>query len=138
MLKVTQKQRDNAIHARDVLWPSVPAASVDLVSWSSLGDERDIELSDANCGTLACFGGWCAADPYFKEQGLSLAVLRQYWRYQDLDENLFGCDEMFNAAGSGPERSGPEPDWDNHIESDHALVAWRLNWLIENSEVYCE
>ena len=57
MIKVTQLQRDNALDALNNMWPSVPPENVvdRLCTWrlDEFGTQPD-------CGTAACFGGWCA------------------------------------------------------------------------------
>lgn len=144
MIKVTQKQRDNALHARDVLWPSVPALGVDLNIWSNIEHGEEPTLDSTSCSTLACFGGWCAADPYFKRQGLSLLGLSllALRKCGGLDKVLFGYCTLFSPEGLGPECGIPGNS--NPIDGftayrgrdyDHDLVAWRLDWLVKNSEV---
>ena len=128
-IKVTAQQRANAIEARDVMWPSVPPENVypELATWSDSGKK-------ANCGTHACFGGWCAQWSRFKAQGVyagPTGAPRVSWSdwASDASEFLFGYDSMFAPRGSFPFSGG------GVIGTDHELVTRRLNWLIENSEV---
>lgn len=75
---VTQQQRDNALFARDVMWPSIPDENIiaKLSTWRrrrNNGDPNDygfVVPRKVDCKTVACFGGWIAANPYFKAQGV--------------------------------------------------------------------
>lgn len=124
-IKVTAQQRANAIEARDVMWPSVPPENValDLREWR----KEDLWSQPPNCGSVACFGGWCGWWPSFFEQ----AGERTNWnaleklfhpRFDDVHSSIF-------------ELRGTFPSDDSFQGTDHELVTHRLNWLIENSEV---
>lgn len=135
-IKVTAQQRANAIEARDVLWPSVNPDTVvrGLRTW--------YENESTHCGTHACFGGWCALHPPFKNQGLCRTPGRVTYRDPVTgltgptsgDDILFGDCEMFDARGGHP-ADHQIPYIMSREVTDHELVTHRLNWLIENSEV---
>ena len=129
MIEVTQQQRDNALYARDVMWPAVPAALV--VS----------ELSRWRCGTQACFGGHVAKTPYFQEQGVIADDDEAPWMddcvdFMEVADKLFGHPHTFNSRSYGPEE-----DFDGVAKlkasnlTDHELVTARLNFIINNSTV---
>lgn len=126
-IKVTQQQRDNAVEALTVMWPSVPPENVS----PRLEMYRDSLKMD--CGSHACFGGWCAVYPTFVGQGLhfgryGLPAIGDELGGEPCADALFGDDLLFFERGVYPS------DW-GFRGSDHALVTHRLNWLIENSEV---
>lgn len=132
-IQVTAQQRANAIEARDVMWPSVPPENVisGLYWWrDGIGAHQK-----PDCGTVACFGGWCAWWPSFRRQGVvadpsGAAVVDSGdgSSVRFADKHLFGDDHVFD-----PRRSHPADK--EFVGTDHALVLNRLNWLIENSEV---
>lgn len=130
MIRVTKQQRANAIEARDVMWPSVPPENVmpELGSWRRGGRGKP------TCGTVACFGGWCAWWPPFREQGIGCnwagAPTTQNPHVMAADEQLFGEREMFSIRGYCPADATASKSC-----TDHELVTHRLNWLIANSEV---
>lgn len=132
MIKVTAQQRKNALKARDVMWPSVPAENVTtrLRFWRE--DEPTSRLKPT-CGTHACFGGWCAWWPAFRKQGIRANVagapIHRDNHLHSASEILFGHPNMFSRREYGP---GNEHSFTG---TDHELVTHRLNWLIENSEV---
>lgn len=128
MIRVTKQQRANAIEARDVMWPSVPPENVipELASW------RRGRRGRPDCGSVACFGGWCAWWPSFRAQGVrSNAFGAPVFRGDfGASSTLFGSSDLFVPRGSSSS--------DVHAPyrcTDHELVTYRLNWLIENSEV---
>lgn len=130
---VTAQQRANAIEARDVMWPSVPIQNV----VKRLGTWREGRTLDAqtppDCGTVACFGGWCAWWPAYRNQGiLADSVGAPVTKYGDWASaaswQLFGDPTLFSARGA----CHSDRDFKG---SDHALVTNRLNWLIRNSKV---
>ena len=131
-IQVTAQQRANAIEARDVMWPSVPPKNVypKLKDWRKGRAHTKSRAPD--CGTVACFGGWCAWWPTFRDQGIVADEIGapdtpHQWG-ANVSHTLFGTYEMFKGRG--------HPACDIGFRgSDHALVAHRLNWLIENSEV---
>lgn len=130
-IKVTAQQRANAIEARDVMWPSVPPENVmgRLRTWRN--DE-----GAPSCGSLACFGGWCAWWPEFQAQGVS-AHPEHGWPVMTCTDGcgvadaLFGHSRLFDVRNCAGEADETAP----LRSTDHELVAHRLNWLIENSEV---
>ena len=131
MIRVTKQQRANAIEARDVMWPSVPPENVEpaLAAWRRHGSGKP------SCGTVACFGGWCAWWPGFRAQGvradeLGAPTFGNSAMPSEASCQLFGLSEMFRSrGGSGIDRQA------SYELTDHELVTHRLNWLIENSEV---
>jgi hypothetical protein len=131
MIRVTKQQRANAIEARDVMWPSVPPENVmpDLGAWRRGGRGKP------TCGAVACFGGWCAWWPSFRAQGVradgkGMPTLRGISWGSNVCHELFGHSEMFMARGSATIDGAAS--W---ALTDHELVMYRLNWLIENSQV---
>lgn len=126
-IKVTQQQRDNALEALNVMWPSVPSKNVvrGLQTW-----REDDEGAAPDCGTVACFGGWCAWWPTFRRQGVRTNSYGAptHRRLLDVSEFLFGDGDLFNV------RSFHRADWIFN-GTDHALVSNRLRWLIKNSTV---
>lgn len=131
MIQVTQKQRDNTLEALNVMWPSVPPENVA----KHLGYWRDWAFKEKpHCGTIACFGGWCAWWPSFRAQGVRAdiedggpRIPRGYGAV--VSKRLFGHYDLFRIRGA------IDID-DNHKSvSDHELVTCRLKWLIANSEV---
>lgn len=77
-IRVTPQQRANARFARDVMWPSIPPENVapKLGFWAKRLNGRRLvphiahPVRIATCGTIACFGGWVAQNPYFQAQGV--------------------------------------------------------------------
>jgi hypothetical protein len=130
-ITVTQQQRDNAIEALEVMWPSVPPENVieGLNFWRKYSG-RDVE--PVSCGTVACFGGWCAAYPKFSAQGIDFDTEGMPWKGRahgcDVATYLFGEWRMFARRGVCDVDEG-------FTGTDHELVTHRLNWLIENIEV---
>lgn len=118
MIKVTAQQRANAIEARDVMWPSVPAQNVakNLADWR---EPPDMEYEAPDCGSVACFGGWCQHWPSFKKQ----LPYEGVWPMYGSARELFGYSEMFRARQL------------HEKGTDHEVVTARINWLIANSEV---
>lgn len=130
MIYVTQQQRDNAIEARDVMWPSVPPENVS----PNLDCYRDDDNGTPPvCNTLACFGGWCAWWPSYQEQSVAAGKYGQPTMAGIAPPDaackcLFGIHGLFDRRGYvGSDRG--------FLGTDHELVTHRLNWLIENSEV---
>lgn len=131
-IKVTQQQRDNALEALNVMWPSIPEENV----FRRLDDWRGYDDGGApTCGTIACFGGWSECYPPFREQlGLPLEPSDDWWNGWQTAE-LYGpylmeprINSLFNVRGGHIADAGFEG-------SDHALVTNRLKWLIDNTEV---
>lgn len=129
-IKVTAQQRANAIEARDVMWPSVPAENVahSLYTWR-VGEKGN---DTPTCGSVACFGGWCAWWPSFQAQGVT-ATWTGAPQLRDkqgaaVGKTLFGEDSMFSVRGIHTADR-------NFRGTSHELVTKRLNWLIKNSVV---
>lgn len=128
-IKVTAQQRANAIEARDVMWPSVPSKNVAtwLASW-----RKDSTHEVPTCGTVACFGGWCAWWPSFQAQGVTAtptgAPQLRDKQGAAVGKTLFGTEDMFLIRGDHTADIG-------FTGTDHILVTTRLNWLIKNSVV---
>ena len=122
-IKVTAQQRENAIEAIEVMWPSVPPENVSryLMSFTLGDDDR------TSCRTVACFGGWCARWPGFIAQGARLDLYGNpsLGRHKGINvgQKLFGSHMLFMAR-----------EWDE-IGTDHEVVNTRLHNLISNSEV---
>lgn len=129
-IQVTQQQRDNAIDALENMWPSVPPKNVypSLRGWRAEG-----EVGPPDCGTVACFGGWCAWWPNFVRQGIfpsyaGMPLIKKRSAGICAAEELFGISAMFEP------RDATLLDW-IVAGTDHELVTHRLKWLIANSEV---
>lgn len=139
-IKVTQQQRDNALEALNVMWPSVPEENVypELERWRN----DLLRTKPPTCGTVACFGGWCAWWPPFVAQGIAVEldgrpVVAKFGSTTGAlsSMTLFGESSLFDARYPNGER-----EWFDRLpriecETDHAHVTRRLQWLIENSEV---
>lgn len=128
---VTAQQRANAIEARDVMWPSVPPENVapNLSIWRR---DKGGPKKRPDCGSVACFGGWCAAWPPFVKQGVrtDISGAPMHGKEESVwlaSAHLFG-EYIFDMRGDYP----PDREFTG---SDHELVTHRLNWLIENSVV---
>lgn len=127
-IKVTQKQRDNLLEALNVMWPSVPPENVfpALAAFRS-GDKFKAKPT---CGTVACFGGWCAWWPSFRAQGVRVnpdnvgapMMGNSYWA-AEVAEKLFGDYGLFMSR------------LDHESGTDHEVVTARLKKLLANSEV---
>lgn len=128
-IKVTAKQRENA-HEALRMWATVPPENVypELSYW-----RMDRSNAPPECGTVACFGGWCAWWPEFARQGVKVGAFG--WPTITRREGygtagyLFGAEQLFypRASGCAADRV--------FAGTDHELVTHRLNWLIANSEV---
>jgi len=131
-IRVTQQQRDNLLDALNVMWPSVPPDNVapNLYTFIEGGYEKDID-----CGTVACFGGWCSVWPNYKKQGAFLST-GGIPRYQGAAGRDFGTgvarllfgDMVFNIRGDHCVDIGFKG-------TDHDLITKRLQWLLDNSVV---
>jgi hypothetical protein len=142
-IEVTKQQRDNLMEAMHVMWPSVPEQNVS----SRLGRWRDTtalgfysERSDTppTCGTVACFGGWCAWWPSFMAQGIhadgtGAPSTKKRGYYADpgaAARKLFGDGNLFLPRDMHPaDKQVPSS------ASDHELVKERLYWLLHASKV---
>jgi len=129
MIIQTKQQRENTLEALNVMWPSVPAKNVveRLKRWR---DDADPEAAP-DCGSIACFGGWCAWWPSFVSQGITVSMLGApnfAGSVYGADTLLFGDRCIFNSRG--------DHGADAHFTgTDHELVTHRLQWLLENSKV---
>lgn len=125
----TPQQRANTLEAINVMWPSVPPENVArrLGGWK-VGSNGE----PPSCGTIACFGGWCAWWPPFVDQGVSA----DSWGRPRFGETveypvarvLFGAQFLFRWRGGCVIDEG-------FTGTDHELVTHRLQWLLDNSEV---
>jgi hypothetical protein len=132
-VKVAQQQRDNALGARYEMWPGIPPENVA----PRLGVfQRAPVKPKANCGTVACFGGFCALWPPFKKQGIKCGIDGAPAFKDGVDDGLashaalrlFGHYHLFYPRG------GMRCD-EGFVGTDHELVTHRLDWLLANSEV---
>lgn len=129
-IKVTQQQRDNALDALLRMWPSVPTKNVypGLLWWR----KGEAPQNNVTCGTVACFGGWCAVYPKFVAQGVARdwCGTPSYRNGTDCGSvnsaalHLFGDDTLFIWR---TDYDGPG--------TDHEVVTRRLQNLIRNSVV---
>jgi len=139
-IQVTAQQRANALDALNNMWPSVPSKNVHKrLGWWRADTHRhgqvNVNVTSGNtkpdCGTVCCFGGWCAWWPAFQAQGV-YADKSGYPKIAGVDHNtdfvLFGSGSMFSP------RDYHDAD-EGFKGSDHKLVTRRLKWLIKNSEV---
>lgn len=159
-INVTQRQRDNALQALNVMWPSIPTRNVvpELSCWRSEPNAADPFTVDVStiptCKTIACFGGWCPWWEPFAAQGVIVdaetgipdlvqevknRILDHYrpWRHASpclVAVHLFGVPDMFYAQGEFLDFSGIK-DYNESTCSAHAAVTRRLKWLIKNSRV---
>lgn len=117
----TEQQMKNLREAL-VWWQTVPEANVatNLRSYTEGNHNR------TDCGTVACFGGWCARWPGLVAQGLRLDSLGcPAGNAPQQAETLFGDADMWRARSS--HRA------DQHFQgSDHALVTNRIRWALEH------
>ncbi len=128
MIQVTRQQRDNALDALNNMWPSVPPENVaiQLRKW-----REDDTATMPDCGTVACFGGWCAWWPAFRAQGVVAVgpgAPSHFPSGDSVAHVLFGDYRIFYR------RYHHESD-SMFKGTDHELVTRRLKWLIKNSEV---
>lgn len=120
-IRVTAQQRANALECLNVMWPSVPPENV----YPRLGFWRKGDATrPATCGTVACFGGWCALWPPFKAQGIAASSLGMPIVYGGAPAALFGADDSIFFVRR-PQEHG----------TDHEVVTKRLRALIKNSVV---
>ena len=128
--KQTERQRANTIEALTVMMPSIPVANIfpKLASW--IDGEGEIP----HCGTVACFGGWCAIYPPFVAQGVGRCrqdgqpfLLKRGYSTTEVSQHLFGNPNMFRMRGF----------FVHELDSgtDHAIIMHRLQWLLDTSEV---
>lgn len=126
----TQQQRDNTLDALNVMWPSIPPEEVSpgLESWYLASEVED------GCGSLACFGGWCALWPNFQKQGVVAGLggrptsNRTNHFFMSVPYMLFGNHGLFISRGGFISDGG-------FVGTDHELITNRLTWLLENSTV---
>lgn len=146
LIRVTAKQRTNALDALNNMWPSIPPENVAerLGTWRT-GAGYALRDSPPTCNTIACFGGWCAWWPAFRAQGVFVSAegaptivdnrrsafpVRRSPVY--VAQHLFGHQGMFHPRGFLP------TDTPSRHVSDHETVRMRLLWLIANSTVIDE
>ena len=146
MIEQTPRQRANTLEALNVMWPSVPPENV-AERLAFYRDRQALGRRDSppDCGTVACFGGWCAWWPTFRAQGVFAGDTGSPQTKQSIrtdrgafvvSEFLFGYSEMFTAAGFHP--ADPKRNWKGVMPrgvSDHEIVTRRLKWVLENSRV---
>ena len=135
-IKVTQQQRDNQLSARE-MWLTVPEINVtpQLMRFREL-DPRQTEDNRhlaPDCGTVACFGGWCAWWPPFRAQGVYTDVegiprIKGRW---SVSEALFGIFVFGTRYKNLP--SKPYPPYP--VESDWQIVMNRIDWMLANTWV---
>jgi hypothetical protein len=142
-MKQTQQQRANTLDALNNMWPSVPYENVaeKLMYWRTWKEFGNVP----DCGSVACFGGWCAWWPAFRAQGVIMGAYgsprlkneQDYNNYDDYDHEidtrhicmkLFGVMALFNA------RDYFIADR-NFKGTDHELVLHRLQWVLDNTQV---
>lgn len=159
-INVTQRQRDNALQALNVMWPSIPARNVirELASWRSEPSVKDPFTVDVStiptCNTIACFGGWCPWWEPFAAQGVIVdpdsgvpdlvqevkdRIRAHYSPFRHganalVALHLFGFPELFYAQGEFLDCSDIK-GYNEKNCSAHAAVTRRLKWLIKNSQV---
>ena len=126
----TPQQRANTIEALNVMWPSVPPENVisNLCVWRDAASLR----AGMHCGSLGCFGGWCAVYPAFAEQGIEVDGFGM--PYIDGYGGTYAAEPLFGWAGLFQIRGLCDVD-DHFVGTDHELVTHRLQWLLDNSEV---
>lgn len=139
MIKQTKQQRANTIDALENMWPSVPPENVSpgLLRWRADSYGTRFTPGKVNCGTVACFGGWCTHWPAFTAQGVLPRDVDGSPMFDAVraDRYLFGDDWIFYPRNDHPADPGYyELELDTRI-TDHELVTRRLKWLLENSEV---
>jgi hypothetical protein len=129
MIKVTQQQKLNQLSAKE-MWLTVPTENV---SWN-LGDWREdnhfnYKNSPPSCGTIACFGGWCAWWPYFRAQGVGSnnRGVPDNGTSLSVPGDLFGCGFLGETAFYSRHPSEKGTDWQ--------VVMTRINRMLKNSEV---
>ncbi len=162
MFKVTQTQRENLLHALNVMWPKIPkkAVPVGLSVWTGYLDKSDCRQG---CTASHCFGGWVSVEPYFNERGvgqdsLGAPTMLATWQGlegdlepEEVSENLFGVQWMFDWQGKASEKyfhgaeerrtivvmpgdlAAREPE-ELEIEP-WQVVQNRMEYLLKNSEV---
>lgn len=134
-IEVTPQQRANALEALKVMWPSVPDENVYReLAWWRAGASHGAP----DCGTVACFGGWCAWWPAFQAQGIVAHASGAPSTPSGsgtfgTSQFLFGQEDMFAPRDGHP--ADKTAGGDQYKGSDHALVLRRLRWLIRNSKV---
>lgn len=145
---ITQQQYSNLKEALEVMWPSVPPANVSprLGRWRVVSEEEYRSSiargfkTPPDCGTICCFGGWCAWWPNFRAQGVSVGY-EGYPVFDDgawpMDEevvcsHLFGWETLFRMRGNSPIDRNVENE---PCMSDHEFVKRRLQYALDNSEV---
>lgn len=151
MIYVTKQQRANLLQARDVMWPSVPPKNVypSLRFWRKENDKDTPCQSEPTCGTVACFGGWCAFWPEFQKQGIEpnevgAPTITIGGMFKSPSTALFGVSGLFTVRGHFYSNDGAPVDGliisafkelNGRVPTDHELVTQRLNWVLRNTRV---
>jgi hypothetical protein len=125
---ITPQQHANLLDALHVMWPSVPPENVarGFCVWSTTKFK-------ATCKTIACFGGWCAEWPSFRDQGVRRDSrsggprIPGYYGEFEVSEVLFGFRDLFVVRGQHPA--------DKLGRTDHQTVSDRLRWCLKRSTV---
>lgn len=140
---ITRQQLHNLLEARDVMWPSVPGGNVlpQLGAWRNDSVIVDRTNEPPTCGTMACFGGWCAWWPTFRKQGVRsdrtgapYVERRGGLLPNGVAQYLFGYEWLFSARGFAYADIGILKRRGERI-GDHELVTRRLNYAITNAVV---
>lgn len=115
-------------HEREVFWINNLQHALKMMA--NLTDEQvglNGWCTGTGCGTIACFGGWCALDPFFQSLGVTLhehhlyPIIDELYLYEfEVAGYLFGDDLLFYARFHG-ELSGPNAEL-----SDRAIVLRRI------------
>lgn len=126
-IQITHQQYQNVCEARHVMWPSIKPSKVKLDGWHS------------DCGTFACFGGFCTTWPAFRHQGLDADsagcpvignVFGKLYRGTHVAVPLFGFRELFESRGD----CISDQALDDKV-SDYDMVTARLDWLLAHCVV---
>lgn len=118
------------VESAQIMWASVPELNVSLGSWRQTPD-----TGAPGCGTICCFGGWCAWWPEFMAQGVEatrggapclVTKDQAYTSVQDytaVSAMLFGEPGMFDTRHGEEWYADPET---GRAANDHSIVADRL------------
>jgi hypothetical protein len=118
---------ENVILAQE-MWATVPVENVQLNNWQT----TDV-VDTPNCGTIACFGGWCALYPAFRAKGVYVGPSMGMPEIDNgtriiigtgVAQELFGDYDLFSCARGLD--SG----------TDHEIVSRRLSVQRERLEIH--
>lgn len=112
MRGITKKQFANLQRALALMESISPRhIDLDIIRWDTKKQKKDVDDDKLKkgCGTVACVGGWCSADPYFKAQGLSYSVEEEYLAFRSrrggttgnlsiMSQELFGWLGIFDGS----------------------------------------